>query len=240
MCFVVKKRKPSSSSTSSSIAEISMERLEFILDKLLNHQNRKLTRDNYIRIWHSFNRFLLRLDRKPKFLECRVTLFLMHLIDDGAQSSMIRSYLLAIKSILKADKYKRNDDLVLVTSLTRACKLINDRVMSRLPIQRGLLDVLLHEISRNFKDQFYLRKHALPRVVYPPRWYTCQGVYLPGGVPAWGVYLSGGVPAQGVYLAGGCTCPGGTCPSAKILPCPKLRNKEIKKSYWSEKGKYNE
>ena len=64
---------------------------------------------------------------------------------------------MAIKSILKADKYKWNDDLVLVTSLTRACKLINDRVMSRLPIQRGLLDVLLHEISRNFKDQFYLR-----------------------------------------------------------------------------------
>ena len=39
---------------------------------------------------------------------------------------------------------------------------------------------------------------------------TCQGVYLPGGVPARGMYLPGGVPARGCTCLGG-TCQGGTC-----------------------------
>ena len=43
-------------------------------------------------------------------------------------------------------------------SLTRACKLVNDRVRTRLPIQCGLLELLLFEIQRIFmeKSQLYL------------------------------------------------------------------------------------
>ena len=86
---------------------------------------------------------------KPKLWEDRTTLFIGHLIDKGIQSSTIKSYVSAIKKTLVDDDYEWQDNRVLLGSLTRACKLVNDRVKTRLPVQRGLLDLLLFEIQRN-------------------------------------------------------------------------------------------
>ena len=98
----------------------------------------------------------MKLDRRPKLWEDRTTLFLAFMIDQGAQSSTIKSYLSAIKSILVTDKYKWDDSLVMITSLTQACKLINDRVTIRLPIRKRPLDLILYEIERLYVKQFYL------------------------------------------------------------------------------------
>ena len=45
---------------------------------------------------------------------------------------------------------------MLLHTLTRACKLVNDRVKTRLPIQVGLLEILLFKLERLFTNQWYL------------------------------------------------------------------------------------
>ena len=74
------------------------------------------------------------------------------------QSQTIKSYLSAIKKTLIMDGCKWNDDLVLVRSLAKACRIVNDSVRTRLPIHCGLPKVILFEVERYFviKHQFYL------------------------------------------------------------------------------------
>ena len=62
----------------------------------------------------------------------------------------------AIKSILVNDGYPWDDNKILLGIITKACRLVNDRVVTRLPIQIGLLEVLIFEIQRIFFDQPYL------------------------------------------------------------------------------------
>ena len=112
----------------------------------------------YLSIWRQFNRFLTSLDYMPRLWEDRTTLFIGFLIDKGMQSSTVKSYISAIKRKLVDDGYKWVDDRILLSSLTRACKLINDSVRVRLPIQCGLLELILFEFERTFKaaNQWYL------------------------------------------------------------------------------------
>ena len=83
-------------------------------------------------------------------------MFLGFLISKGIQSATIKSYLSAIKKILVADKYKWDDSRVLISALTKACRLVNDTVYTRLPIQCGFLEQILFELERIFQDQWYL------------------------------------------------------------------------------------
>ena len=80
-------------------------------------------------------------------------------MDGGVQSSTLKSYFSAIKHVLKQDGYMWNDNKVLLSSLVRGCKLENDRVKIRLPIQKGLFEMLLFEMERYFgtNRQFYLK-----------------------------------------------------------------------------------
>ena len=73
-----------------------------------------------------------------------------HLINEGMQSSTVKSYISAIKHTLIDDEYPWDDNKVLLTSLTHACKLVNDKVRTRLPIQWGLLELILFEIQCKF------------------------------------------------------------------------------------------
>ena len=72
------------------------------------------------------------------------------------QSSTVKCYVTAIKKLLVDDGYDWDDQKVLLGSLTRACRLINDRVFTRLPIQCGLLEMILFEIQRIYDQQLYL------------------------------------------------------------------------------------
>ena len=126
--------------------------MENIVNKLMLKQHRDSTAKKYLAVWRKFNAFGIKLDYKPELWEDRVTLFIGYLIDNGMQSSTVKSYVSAIKKTLILDKYKWNDDLVLVRSLAKACKIVNDRVHTT------MLEMILFEIQRHFsaQNQWYL------------------------------------------------------------------------------------
>ena len=127
-----------------------------VIERLKSKGNRESTKKTYHRIWTRFNKFLLKLDSKPSAWEDRVALFAAFLVQEGRQSSTIKSYVSAIKYVLQLDGYSWSDNKVLLTTLTRACKLENDVVKTRLPIHVGLLDTLLFELDRALDQQKYL------------------------------------------------------------------------------------
>ena len=106
------------------------------------------TRDNYLCIWKLFNQFVIRLDNILCTWEQRAAMFCAHLIDEGLQSATVRSYLSAIKSVLKDNDYDWDDSQTLLATLIRACRQINDQVKVRFPIKKSLLEVLLFELPR--------------------------------------------------------------------------------------------
>ena len=85
--------------------------------------------------------------------------FVGYLIDNGKQSSMAKSYVSAIKAVLTNHGIKINEDQFLINSLTKACRLINDRIRTRLPIQKDMLVILLNQIDKHFDNinQPYLK-----------------------------------------------------------------------------------
>ena len=72
------------------------------------------------------------------------------LVDGGIQLSTLRTYFSAIKHVLWQDGYEWNDNKLILSSLVRGCKLENDTVKIRLPIQKGLLELMLFEIERKY------------------------------------------------------------------------------------------
>ena len=123
-----------------------------IIDKLKQGRVRDSTKSNYYIIWKAFNKFFLKLDVKPPTWEERLVLYAGYLIDNKRQSQTVRNYISAIKNILRDDGIEVNEDRFLLTSLTRACRLKNDRVITRLPIQKGLLSMLLTNLELYFED----------------------------------------------------------------------------------------
>ena len=128
-----------------------------ILERLRSQRNRESTRTNYLNIWRLFNKFLIKLDIIPEKWEDRVYLFIAHLIHKGRKSTTIRSYISAIKSVLWEDKYELNNNELELRAITRAGRLTNDQLLPRFPIKLRLLEMILFEIKRMFKDQYYLQ-----------------------------------------------------------------------------------
>ena len=122
------------------------------MNRLKATQNRTSTRNNYLGIWRNFNNFLIKLDYRPNSWELRVSMYLTFLVDNGLQSSTIKSYASAIKKILIMDGYEWDNSQVLLGSLTKSCRLINDRVRTRLPVQFKLIQLLLFEVQRKFSS----------------------------------------------------------------------------------------
>ena len=82
-------------------------------------KNRDTTNQNYLSIWRHFNKFLIRLDCVPNTWEERAILFCAHLNEQGLQSATIRSYISAIKSVVRNDDYEWDDHQILLTTLTK-------------------------------------------------------------------------------------------------------------------------
>ena len=148
MYYIVDTKKNLMSALSSNDSTIPSSSLNFIMEKLKNSQNRSSTNKTYLNVWRHFNRFLIKLDERPDTWEERTPLFVAYQVDRGMQSSSVKSYISAIKKTLINDGYYWDDSRVLLSSLTRACKVINDKLKIRLPIQCGLLELMLFEIGR--------------------------------------------------------------------------------------------
>ena len=87
--------------------------------------------------------------------EEKAALFGAYLTESGVKSTTLKSYFSAIKSILRKDGYLWDDNKVLLSAIVKGCKIKNDVVTTRLPIQDKLLDMILFEIER-----YYSRKGA--------------------------------------------------------------------------------
>ena len=127
-----------------------------LLEKLKMRKRRDSTKANYPGIWRQFNTFVIRLDKKPDSWEERLMLFGAYLVNNGLQSSTLKSYITAIKMVLRDDGYQWDKPQLAVGSLTKACRLVNDRVKTRLPIKIKLLELIIFEIQRLFDSQPFL------------------------------------------------------------------------------------
>ena len=134
--------------------------MEQIADKLKGQCYRKTTEHNYYKIWRLFNKFFIHLDKKPESWEQRLILYVTYLIELGRTSATIKSYISAIKAILKMEGIFLNSDVFIFTALVRACRSKNDFLQIRLPIQKLLLHLILDEVYNSFtkRSQIYLRK----------------------------------------------------------------------------------
>ena len=93
------------------------------------------------------------MDCKPKTWEERLVLFVGYLIENKKKSSTIKSYISAIKAVLKEDGEDLNENSFLLTSLTRACKFENDQVKTQLPIRKGLVKLLIESLPDIYGKQ---------------------------------------------------------------------------------------
>ena len=104
----------------------------------------------YYVVWKKFNQFYIKLDSKPNSWEERLVLFTAYLVDHNFKSSTVKSYISAVCSVLSELKIKLNEDTSLITSLTQACRLINDQMKTKLPIHKGLFKLILKKIDNYY------------------------------------------------------------------------------------------
>ena len=86
----------------------------------------------------------------------RIVLFTAFLVDCELKSTTVKTYISAIKGVLAEDGIMVNPDNFLLTSLTRACRLINDKVIHRFPIYKELLHEIVDGIETLYSEQPYL------------------------------------------------------------------------------------
>ena len=130
--------------------------MQQILDKLQTKSNRETTVEQYMNTWRLFNSFLIRLDKMPPTWEERLFLYVGYCIDRGLQSATVKSYISGIKFMAELIDHEWNIKRAKLLTLTRACKLENDRVRTRLPIQKSLLETTLFELERTYEMQPFL------------------------------------------------------------------------------------
>ena len=70
----------------------------------------------------------------------------------------MKCYISAIKAVLMENNIEICEDTFLLKSLTRACMLRNDKVRTRFPISRSMLNQLIDQVHKQFalKGQLYL------------------------------------------------------------------------------------
>ena len=144
----------SSSQYSSNSSKISVQYLNSILEKFKNRQTRDSTINYYLGIWRHLNKFIISLDTRENLSwEEKTALFGAHLVDGGVQSSTLKSYISAIKFILRQDGYQWDNNKAILSSLVKGCKLENDRVKIKLCIQKNLFEMLIFELERLFGEE---------------------------------------------------------------------------------------
>ena len=129
------------------MSELSTSSIQEIVEQLKMDRFLDSTKRNYYGVWKNFNEFFIRLDVKPTSWEERIVLFVGYLVDKKKQSSTVLSYISAIKAVLANIGVKLNQDQFLLNSLTRACKFKNDVARAKLPIQKGMLGLMMRTLT---------------------------------------------------------------------------------------------
>ena len=95
----------------------------------------------------------------PTSWENKLILYIGYPISQKCQSSMVKSYISAIRAKLMDEGIRCSTDEHLLNSLTKACRLHNDTVTLRFPIHKQVLEVLVKEVRKFFdkKNQLYLK-----------------------------------------------------------------------------------
>ena len=152
------------STTTSSSASLSTRTIKQWILQLQRDRHRSSTWKNYYQIWKGFNAFYLKLDDKPDSWKEWLTLYVAFLINLKRKASTINSYISAIKAVLKDMGVEIHENRYLLTSLTCTCKIRNNQVKMKLPIQQHLLEQILIQIIRTFweRNQPYLLNLYLP------------------------------------------------------------------------------
>ena len=171
MLYIILDSKPSDTSSLSEQSTISTLNMERIVDQLKQGRVRNTTKKLYHTVWKNFNEFFIKLDRKPETWEDRLVLFVGYLADKRRCSQTIRSYISAIKNILADDGIKLSTDKFLLTAITKACKLRNDQVRTRLPIQKGLLNIILKYVKNFYEDSGQLYLASLYQALFASAYY---------------------------------------------------------------------
>ena len=143
--------------SASDSSKISTNAMSNILEQLKVKCRRNSTKANYYSIWKLFNKFIMKLHIIPNKWENRAFLFLASLVQDGKKSATIQSYFSAIKSVLTYENYKLSYDVIQLKAVTRACRLMNDKLCPKLPIRIKFLEMILFKVDRKFNSQFYLK-----------------------------------------------------------------------------------
>ena len=144
-----KNRESSGASTSSTISSVELEQ---VIEQLKADRHHDSTKKNYYAIWKLFNKFFVRLDKKPETWGERLTLFVGYLVQNKKCSVTVKSYISAIRAVLNNASIKVKTDECLLLSLTQACKLRNDIVHTRLPIMKQLLGVIIEKTRTKFES----------------------------------------------------------------------------------------
>ena len=121
-----------------------------------NNKHRDSTKKNYYCVWKLFNKFFIQLDVKPRNWEDRLTLFVGYLVETQKKSTTVRSYVSAIKAILLEAGKEIKEDKFLISAMTKACCLRNDKIHHKFPIKRNLLHAMYDQLPNVFPDQMYL------------------------------------------------------------------------------------
>ena len=151
------RRKKKSRSVSSTSSSISTDYLKELQERLSFHTTQPSTEENCLSIWRHFNEFIISLDRKPPTWEDKLALFLMYLTKEERNSQTLKSYISAVRNILLKDGVELYNSFKL-RCLVKACKVKNDVLDVRLPIQRNLMEMIQDKIQVYFgcRGQIYL------------------------------------------------------------------------------------
>ena len=168
--MTIQKHGDDSASTLTN-STISTMVIKNIIERLKNDQYRDSTMANYYAIWKQFSDFYIRLDEKPTEWEDKITLFMTYLINNNRKSSIVKSYVSALRAILRINGIRLTTESVVLTALTRACQKCNDSIWIILPIRKYLLNILLNSIKTVYRNNPLLYLEKMYRTLFCTAYY---------------------------------------------------------------------
>ena len=125
-----------------------MQYFKQILDKA--NRFRKSTCRNYHKAWRLFNECFIKLDQKPTQWEHRLVLYVTYFMNKWRKPSTIKSYISGIKAVLEMENIYISSNNYQLAALMKACKIRDNVLTVRLPIQKSLLELVMSRLDNYF------------------------------------------------------------------------------------------